>query len=187
MSVLECVWGLCSSAPLKSYASILDQLGSLCKGLVRVGGQLERDNPYALHRLQVRCYSHHQIFIVTDSQIMNGLLVSDSVQGLLTNLCQDSSLDIVLRLQILEVGFYFESDAQFLACRVSRWSNYEVLAGSRILQLRIITKRGDSERFGFFVDVCSLVSIQCVNFQMSFQRNSWHVPSVKSKDWQVQR
>ena len=44
---------------------------------------------------------------------MNGLLVSDSVQGLLTNLCQDSSLDIVLRLQILEVGFYFESDAQF--------------------------------------------------------------------------
>ena len=120
VSVLECVWGLCSSAPLKSYASILDQLGSLCKGLVRVGGQLERDNPYALHRLQVRCYSHHQIFIVTDSQIMNGLLVSDSVQGLLTNLCQDSSLDIVLRLQILEVGFYFESDAQFLACRVSR-------------------------------------------------------------------
>ena len=73
VSVLECVWGLCSSAPLKSYASILDQLGSLCKGLVRVGGQLERDNPYALHRLQVRCYSHHQIFIVTDSQIMNGL------------------------------------------------------------------------------------------------------------------
>ena len=49
------------SSPLKSYASILDQLGSLCKGLVRVGGQLERDNPYALHRLQVRCYSHHQI------------------------------------------------------------------------------------------------------------------------------
>ena len=120
VSVLECVWGLCSSAPLKSYVSILDQLGFLCKGLVRVGGQLERDNPYALHRLQVRCYSHHQIFIVTDSQIMNGLLVSDSVQGLLTNLCQDSSLDIVLRLQILEVGFYFESDAQFLACRVSR-------------------------------------------------------------------
>ena len=120
VSVLECVWGLCSSAPLKSYVLILDQLGSLCKGLVRVGGQLERDNPYALHRLQVRCYSHHQIFIVTDSQIMNGLLVSDSVQGLLTNLCQDSSLDIVLRLQILEVGFYFESDAQFLACRVSR-------------------------------------------------------------------
>ena len=120
VSVLECVCGLCSSAPLKSYVLILDQLGSLCKGLVRVGGQLERDNPYALHRLQVRCYSHHQIFIVTDSQIMNGLLVSDSVQGLLTNLCQDSSLDIVLRLQILEVGFYFESDAQFLACRVSR-------------------------------------------------------------------
>ena len=97
-------------------------------------------------------------FILSDSQIMNGLLrVSDSVQGLLTNLCQDSSLDIVLRLQILEVGFYFESDAQFLACRVSRWSNYEVLAGSRILQLRIITKKGDTERFGLFVDVCSLV------------------------------
>jgi len=55
--------------------STLDKLGSLCKGLVTVGQQLERNNPYALNRLQV----------------------------LLTNLCQDSSLDIVLRLQLLEV------------------------------------------------------------------------------------
>jgi len=62
------------SRPPYSQSS-LDQLGSLCKGLVRVGGQLERNNPYALNQLQ----------------------------GLLTNLCQDSSLDIVLRLQILEV------------------------------------------------------------------------------------
>jgi len=55
--------------------STLDKLGSLCTGLVKVGGHLERNNPYALNRLQV----------------------------LLTNLCQDSSLDIVLRLQLLEV------------------------------------------------------------------------------------
>jgi len=55
--------------------STLDKLGSLCKGLVKVGRQLERNNPHALNRLQV----------------------------LLTNLCQDSSLDIVLRLQLLEV------------------------------------------------------------------------------------
>jgi len=55
--------------------STLDKLGFLCKGLVKVGRQLERSNPHALNRLQV----------------------------LLTNLCQDSSLDIVLRLQLLEV------------------------------------------------------------------------------------
>merc|ERR550534_2384252 len=55
--------------------STLDELGSLCTGLVKVGGHLERSNPHALNRLQV----------------------------LLTNLCQDSSLDIVLRLQLLEV------------------------------------------------------------------------------------
>jgi len=55
--------------------STLDKLGSLCTGLVKVGSHLERNNPNALNRLQV----------------------------LLTNLCQDSSLDIVLRLQLLEV------------------------------------------------------------------------------------
>jgi len=55
--------------------STLDKLGSLCKGLVKFGRHLERNNPYALNRLQV----------------------------LLTKLCQDSSLDIVLRLQLLEV------------------------------------------------------------------------------------
>jgi len=55
--------------------STLDKLGSLCKGLVKVGRHLERNNPHALNRLQV----------------------------LLTNLCQDSSLEIVLRLQLLEV------------------------------------------------------------------------------------
>ena len=46
---MACAIQLC----LKSRASILVQLGSLCKGLVRVGGQLERNNPYALNQLQV--------------------------------------------------------------------------------------------------------------------------------------
>ena len=35
------------------------QLGSLCTGLVKVGGHLERNNPYALNRLQASCHNSH--------------------------------------------------------------------------------------------------------------------------------
>ena len=37
------------------------QLGSLCTGLVKVGGHLERNNPYALNRLQASCHNSHFI------------------------------------------------------------------------------------------------------------------------------
>jgi len=73
LELLSTLVPLLSRPPFSS--STLEKLGSLCKGLVKVGGHLERTNPSALSRLQV----------------------------LLTNLCQDSSLDIVLRLQLLEV------------------------------------------------------------------------------------
>ena len=86
------------------------QLGSLCTGLVKVGGHLERNNPYALNRLQASCHNS-DLFLKSSFESHEACITAKkmhmfepvNLQVLLTNLCQDSSLDIVLRLQLLEV------------------------------------------------------------------------------------
>ena len=84
------------------------QLGSLCTGLVKVGAHLERNNPYELNRLQARChnsclFSKFDVACILAKKMH--MFEPVNLQVLLTNLCQDSSLDIVLRLQLLEVNF----------------------------------------------------------------------------------
>ena len=90
------------------------QLGSLCKGLVKVGRHLERNNPHALNRLQASALKFLMGEALSDL-CLNPLLKCGSIdssfeivnaQVLLTNLCQDSSLEIVLRLQLLEVNYH---------------------------------------------------------------------------------
>ena len=82
------------------------QLGSLCKGLVKVGGHLERTNPFALGRLQVVQWHDFWSNASYGTGCCEGFAtILHFFQVLLTNLCQDSSLDIVLRLQLLEVSF----------------------------------------------------------------------------------
>ena len=49
------------SLKLSGLSDSFMQLGSLCTGLVKVGGHLERNNPYALNRLQASCHNSHFI------------------------------------------------------------------------------------------------------------------------------
>ena len=74
------------------------QLGSLCKGLMKVGGHLERTNPSALSRLQVAII------------LVNGVLWNrDAVRVLLPSYISSGPVD--QSLPRLQPGHCFETAA----------------------------------------------------------------------------
>ena len=112
------------------------QLGFLCKGLVKVGGHLERTNPSALSRLQVvQWHAFWSMAFYVTEMLWGFCHHLIFFQVLLTNLCQDSSLDIVLRLQLLEVSYTNMGCNADIIVKLMQWVSYSfIMAGDWVAQ-----------------------------------------------------
>ena len=61
--LLPLLCNLHSCYSTRIFTMILPQLGSLCKGLVKVGRHLERNSPHALNRLQASVRAQFKVYL----------------------------------------------------------------------------------------------------------------------------